>query len=90
VSTPESSDTHFIHSFSIVLGILIAFTIVLFGFARVLGKEQNADQLEDPLVKRAAQQNTMPFSREAIAGQDNSAPAAATAPPPAEAAAVNK
>jgi hypothetical protein len=59
VSTPESSDTHFFHSFSIVLGLLIAFTILLFGFARVLGKEQNAEQLDDPLVKNAAPQNTI-------------------------------
>jgi hypothetical protein len=55
VSTPESSDTHFFHSFSIVLGILFAVTILLFGFARVLGKNQNAEQLEDPLVKAAGQ-----------------------------------
>jgi hypothetical protein len=58
VSTPETSDTHFFHSFSIVLGILFAFTILLFGFARVLGKNQNADQLEDPLVKHAAEHRT--------------------------------
>lgn len=59
VSTPETSDTHFFHSFSIVLGILIAVTILLFGFARVLGKNQNAEQLEDPLVKKGAQQHTI-------------------------------
>ena len=88
MSAPESSDTHFVNSFSVVLGILVAFAILLFGFARVLGKNQNADQLEDPLIKKAAEQNTMPFGREAIAGQDNSALAAATAPPAAGAAAV--
>jgi hypothetical protein len=71
VSTTESSDTHFIHSFSVVLGILIVFTIVLFAFARSLGKNQNAEQLEDPLVKKATAQNTMPLGHEAIAGQDN-------------------
>jgi hypothetical protein len=81
VSTTESSDTHFVHSFSIVLGILIVFTILLFAFARVVGKDQNAEQLEDPLLKQAAAQNTMPPGREAIAGQDNSAPAAPTAAP---------
>ena len=58
MSTSESSDTQFVHSFSIVLGLLIAFTILLFGFARVLGKNQNAEQLQDPLVKNAAEQNT--------------------------------
>ena len=71
MSTTESSDTHFIHSFSVVLGILIVFTIVLFAFARSLGKNQNAEQLEDPLVKKATAQNTMPLGHEAIAGQDN-------------------
>jgi hypothetical protein len=55
VSTPETSDTQFFHSFSIVLGALVVFTILLFVFARVLGKEQNADQLDDPLVKNAEQ-----------------------------------
>ena len=59
MSTPESSDTHFVHSFAIVLGILIAFAILLFAFARVVGKDQNAEQLEDPLVKNAAMQGTI-------------------------------
>jgi cytochrome c5 len=89
VSAPESSDTHFFNSFSVVLGILVAVAILLFAFARVIGRDyQNAEQLEDPLIKKAAEQNTMPFGREAIAGQDNSALAAATAPPAAGAAAV--
>jgi hypothetical protein len=70
VSTSETSDSHFIHSFSIVLGILIVFTILLFAFARVLGKDQNIEQLQDPLVMQAAQQNTMPFGHEATSGQD--------------------
>lgn len=55
MSTPESSDTQFFHSFSIVLGALVVFTILLFAFARVLGKNQNAEQLEDPLIKNAEQ-----------------------------------
>ena len=59
MSTPETSDTHFFHSFSIVLGLLVVFTILLFGFARVLGKNQNVEQLEDPLVKKAAEQHTI-------------------------------
>jgi hypothetical protein len=92
VSASESSDSHFFNSFSVVLGMLIVFAILLFGFARVLGKNQNAEQLEDPLIKKAAEQNTMPFGREAIAGQDKSALGAATAPPAAgtAAASVNK
>ena len=89
MSAPDSSDTHFVNSFSVVLGILVAVAILLFAFARVMGRDyQNAEQLEDPLIKKAAEQNTMPFGREAIAGQDNSAVAAATAPPAAGAAAA--
>jgi cytochrome c5 len=88
VSGSESSDTHFFNSFSVVLGILIAVTIVLFAFARALGRDQNAEQLDDPLLKNAVQQNTVPFGREAIAGQDNSALAAATAPAPASGSAA--
>jgi cytochrome c5 len=90
VSTPESSsDTHFFNSFSVVLGILITFSILLFAFARVLGRDyQRAWQFDDPLLKNAAKENTMPFGREAIAGQDNSALAAAAAPPAAAGAAA--
>jgi hypothetical protein len=71
VSNTQSSDRQFVHSFSVVLGILIVFTILLFAFARSLGKDQNAEQLEDPLVKKATAQNTTPLSHEAIAGQDS-------------------
>jgi cytochrome c5 len=88
VSKPESSDTHFFNSFSVVLGLLIAFTIVLFAFARVIGRDyQSAEVQEDPLLVKAIDQNTAPFAHEAIAGQDNSALAAATAPPSTAAAA---
>ena len=89
MSTPESSDTHFFNSFSVVLGILVVFSILLFAFARGLGRDyQNAYQGDDPLLKNAAKENTLPFGREAIAGQDNSALAAATAPPAATGAAA--
>jgi cytochrome c5 len=89
VSKPESSDTHFFNSFSVVLGILIAFSIVLFAFAREMGRDyQGQEVLKDPLVDKATEQNVAPFAHEAIAGQDNSALAAATAPSPAGAAEV--
>jgi cytochrome c5 len=89
VSQPESSDTHFFNSFSVVLGILIAFAIVLFAVARVLGRDyQTKWVLDDPLRFKATQQNIAPFSHEAIAGQDNSALAAATAPASTAAAAA--
>jgi cytochrome c5 len=89
VSQPESSDTHFFNSFSVVLGILIAFTIVLFATARVIGRNvQGEEVLQDPLIAKAVEQNTAPFAHEAIAGQDNSALAVTTAPPASAAAAV--
>ncbi len=90
MSQPESSDTHFFNSFSVVLGILIAFTIVLFAFARSLGRDhQNADVLDDPLILKATEQNVAPFAHEAIAGQDNSALATAGAPAAAAPAAAD-
>ena len=81
VSTSESSDTHFFNSFSLVLGILIFFAIVLFAVARSLGERtQGANVLLDPLQIKAVKQNIAPYAHVAIAGQDNSALAALAAP----------
>ncbi len=89
VSQPESSDTHFFNSFSVVLGILIVFTIILFATARVIGRNvQGQEVLQDPLIAKSVEQNTEPFAHEAIAGKDNSALAVAPAPAPTGAAAV--
>ena len=77
----SSSDAQFFNSFSVVLGILILFAIVLFGVARVVGKEtQGENVLLDPLHVKQVQQNIAPFAHVAIAGQDNSALAALSAP----------
>jgi cytochrome c5 len=74
VSDLQSSDTHFFNSFSVVLGILIAFAIVLFGVARVMGRDnQGRDIMLDPLHVEAVRENIAPFAHEAVAGQDNSA-----------------
>jgi cytochrome c5 len=89
VSKSESSDTHFFNSFSVVLGVLILFAIVLFGVARVVGKDtQGENVLTDPLLVKQVQQNTSPFAHVAIAGQDNSALAALSAPKAGAAAEV--
>jgi cytochrome c5 len=81
VSKSASSDSHFFNSFSVVLGILILFAIVLFGVARVVGKDtQGENVLSDPLLVKQVQQNTAPFAHVAIAGQDNSALTALSAP----------
>ncbi len=89
MSTPESSDTHFFNSFSVVLGVLIAFTICLFAFARIVGRDvQGQEVLQDPLRFGSVDENTAPFGHEAIAGQDNTALTAAATPAPAAGAAA--
>jgi cytochrome c5 len=89
VSQPESSDTQFFNSFSVVLGILIAFAIVLFGVARTVGEAtQRENVLLDPLHIQDVHQNIAPFGHEAIAGQDNSALVAVVAKSDAPAADV--
>jgi cytochrome c5 len=81
VSNTESSDTHFFNSFSLVLGILILFAIVLFGFARSIGADTQArDVLLDPLHLKDVQKNIAPFAQVAVAGKDNSALAVVQAP----------
>jgi cytochrome c5 len=89
VSQPETSDTHFFNSFSLVLGILIVFAIILFAVARGMGRDyQSAEVLDDPLVIKNLQKNIAPFAQEAVAGQDNSALNALSAPKPTAAADV--
>lgn len=89
MSKPESSDTHFFNSFSLVLGVLIFFAIVLFAVARAVGEDtQSANVLLDPLHLKAVQENIAPYAHEAIAGRDNSALAALAAPPSGAAADV--
>jgi cytochrome c5 len=77
----ESSDTQFFNSFSMVLGILIAFAIVLFAVARSIGADsQGAAVLAEPLRLASVQNNIVPFAQVAIAGKDNSALAALSSP----------
>jgi cytochrome c5 len=81
VSQPESSDTQFFNSFSLVLGILIAFAIVLFAVARSMGADSQGEHvLLEPLHLKDVQKNIEPFAHVAIAGKDNSALAALSAP----------
>jgi cytochrome c5 len=81
VSKSESSDTQFFNSFSLVLGVLIAFAIVLFAVARSVGADnQLVNVHHDPLYLAAVDKNIQPFAQVAIAGHDNSALAAMTAP----------
>ncbi len=77
MSNTESSDTQFFNSFSVVLGILIVFAIILFAVARSIGAEtQLVHEMADPMELKAVDANIAPFAHEAVAGQDNSALAA--------------
>lgn len=77
----ESSDRHFFNSFSLVLGILIAFAILLFVFARMIGRAtQGQEVLLEPMRLKDVQRNIAPFAHVAIAGHDNSALAAPKSP----------
>jgi cytochrome c5 len=81
VSNTESSDTHFFNSFSLVLGILILFAIILFGVARSIGADnQGQAVLLEPLHLKDVRDNIEPFAHVAIAGKDNSAVAVSAAP----------
>lgn len=67
-------DTHFFNVFSVVLGLLVAFAILVFALARYVGKhEQNPHVLNDPALKSSVAERLAPPSRVAVAGQDNSA-----------------
>jgi cytochrome c5 len=80
VSKSESSDTHFFNSFSLVLGVLIVFAIILFDVARSIGANtQEKEVLMDPLRLKRVQENISPFGHVAVAGKDNSALAVVTA-----------
>jgi cytochrome c5 len=88
VSKSASSDTQFFNSFSLVLGFLIAFAIVLFAVARSIGADtQGQYVLLEQLRLKGVQKNIAPFAHVAIAGHDNSALAALTAPASGAAAA---
>jgi cytochrome c5 len=89
VANPESSDRHFFNAFSLVLGFLIVFAIILFAVARVIGVDtQNRYEQLDPIRLKEIDQNIGPFAHIAVAGHDNSA-LAALAAPKSDAAAAN-
>jgi cytochrome c5 len=67
-------DTHFFNVFSVVLGLLVAFAILVFALARYVGKhEQNAHIDKDPMLTQSVQERVGIPARVAVAGQDNTA-----------------
>ena len=81
----SKQDTHFFNIFSVVLGILVAFAICVFAYARHVGKvEQVARvQVEDKYLE-SVQAHTQSPVKVAVAGQDNTGleikPSAAAGP----------
>jgi cytochrome c5 len=70
----SKQDSQFFNVFSLVLGILVAITLVLFALARSVGSgTQGEHVLEDAKYQAAVRDNIQPFVRVAVAGQDNSA-----------------
>jgi cytochrome c5 len=67
-------DTHFFNVFSVVLGLLVAFAILMFALARYVGvHHQNPQVVNDPLFQASVKERTDIPARVAVAGQDNSA-----------------
>jgi cytochrome c5 len=66
-------DTHFFNVFSVVLGLLVAFAILVFALARHVGKTQNAQLLEEPMLQQSVAERVAVPARVAVAGEDNSA-----------------
>jgi len=67
-------DDQFFNVFSAVLGILIAITIGIFIFARILGGSMSETHVSnDPLLQKDVAERIKPFGQVAVAGQDNSA-----------------
>jgi cytochrome c5 len=70
----SKQDSHFFNVFSVVIGLLVAFTIFVFFLARGVGaRNQEPALAQDPLVKAAVAERIAPPNRVAVAGQDNSA-----------------
>lgn len=77
MANTETSDTHFFNFFSLILGVLILFAIIIFAVARAIGADsQLAHEMTEPLEIQAVDANISPVAHEAVAGRDNSALAA--------------
>ena len=70
----SKQDTHFVDVFSMVIGLLVVVAIALFALARVVaGATQGQEVYTEPDYLASVQDRIRPFSREAIAGQNNAA-----------------
>ena len=70
----SKQDSQFFNVFSVVLGLLVVFAIIIFGLARYVGKHnQNAALLTEPMQQHSVEARTALPARVAVAGADNSA-----------------
>jgi len=70
----EKQDAQFINVFSLVIGILVTITVLIFALARsVAGRTQDVEVYDDSAYVASVQQRTALFVREAVAGQNNAA-----------------
>ncbi len=70
----SKQDTQFFNIFSVVIGLLVAVTLVLLALARNIGDHtQVTETYADKAYLKGADERTQPLVRVAVAGQDNSA-----------------
>jgi cytochrome c5 len=70
----SKQDSQFFNVFSVVLGLLVVFMIIIFGLARYVGKHtQNAALLTEPMQQQSVEARTALPARVAVAGADNTA-----------------
>ena len=70
----SKQDTHFFNVFSMVIGLLVGVTIVLFALARIVASHtQEAQVLTEPDYSKTVVMRIAEPAREAVAGADNSA-----------------
>ena len=67
-------DSQFFNVFSVVLGLLVTFAILVFALARYVGKHTQVEAMQnDPMLQQTVGARTAVPARVAVAGQDNSA-----------------
>lgn len=69
----SAQDSKFFNIFSLVLGILIVITLILFALARLVGENTQRAHLKIEPKYVAAVEQHLTTARVAVAGQDNSA-----------------
>ena len=68
----SKQDTHFINMFSLVIGILVAFAVVLFVVARSIGSATQGQQMMgEPDYYKSVEARIAPIEQEAVAGRNN-------------------